>query len=128
MLTGGELKDGLLAPTVLASVSEDMRVCREEVFGPLAVVSTYASLTDGIALSNQSDFGLQAGIFTTDLQKAFRAARELDFGGVIVNDSPSWRVDQMPYGGVKASGVGKEGPEAAVREMTVQRLVVMDVG
>jgi acyl-CoA reductase-like NAD-dependent aldehyde dehydrogenase len=128
VLTGGELEDGLLQPTVLGSVSPEMRVCREEVFGPLVSALTYDRLEDGIELCNDTDFGLQAGIFTRDVTKAFKAVRELSFGGVIVNDSPSFRVDQMPYGGVKASGVGKEGPVAAAREMTVERLVVMDVG
>jgi acyl-CoA reductase-like NAD-dependent aldehyde dehydrogenase len=127
LLAGGEVSEGLLPPTVLGSVSAEMRVCREEVFGPLVTVCTYDSLQDGIELSNATTYGLQAGIFTADLKKAFTAARDLEFGGVIVNESPSWRVDQMPYGGVKASGVGKEGPEAAVREMTVERLVVLDV-
>lgn len=127
LLAGGRVADGLLEPTVLGDVTGQMRVCREEVFGPLACVSTYESLDDGIALSNDTTYGLQAGIFTSDVTKAFRAARELEFGGVIVNESPSWRVDQMPYGGVKASGVGKEGPQAAVREMTIERLVVIDV-
>jgi acyl-CoA reductase-like NAD-dependent aldehyde dehydrogenase len=128
LLLGGELVDGLLEPTVLGSVRPDMRVCRHEVFGPLASILTYERLEDAIEMANDTEFGLQAGIFTRDIGKAARAARDLSFGGVIVNDSPSWRVDQMPYGGVNASGIGKEGPAAAAREMTVERLVVMDVG
>jgi acyl-CoA reductase-like NAD-dependent aldehyde dehydrogenase len=127
LLAGGDLADGLLRPTVLGSVDARMRVCREEVFGPFVGVTAYDSLDEAIRLSNDTEFGLQAGIFTGNVGKAFKAARELSFGGVIVNESPSWRVDQMPYGGVNASGLGKEGPAAAVREMTVERLVVIDV-
>jgi acyl-CoA reductase-like NAD-dependent aldehyde dehydrogenase len=128
VLHGGEVVDGLLAPTVLGGARNEMRVCREEVFGPLVSVVTYETLEEAITLSNATVFGLQAGIFTRDLGSAFTAAARLEFGGVIVNDSPSWRVDQMPYGGVKASGVGKEGPAAAAREMTLERLVVIDAG
>ena len=128
LLLGGDLIDGLLPPTVLGSVTADMRVCRQEVFGPLVSIITYEHLNDAIGMCNDTEFGLQAGIFTRNISTAAKAARELNFGGVIVNDSPSWRVDQMPYGGVNASGIGKEGPATAAREMTVERLVVMDVG
>jgi acyl-CoA reductase-like NAD-dependent aldehyde dehydrogenase len=127
VLTGGELEGGLLRPTVLGSVSAEMRVCKDEVFGPLVSVIAYDDLDEAIDACNGSDFGLQAGIFTRDLHSAYTAVDRLTFGGVTVNESPSWRVDHMPYGGVKDSGLGKEGPASAVREMTLERLVVMDV-
>lgn len=127
VLAGGELEGGLLRPTVLGSVSAEMRVCKDEVFGPLVSVIAYDDLDEAIDACNGSDFGLQAGIFTRDLHTAYAAVDRLTFGGVTVNESPSWRVDHMPYGGVKASGLGKEGPSSAVREMTLERLVVMDV-
>jgi acyl-CoA reductase-like NAD-dependent aldehyde dehydrogenase len=127
LLAGGQLEDGMLSPTVLGDVTPDMRVCAQEVFGPLVSVMAYGGLREAIEACNATEFGLQAGIFTNDLRSAFAAAGELSFGGVIVNDSPSWRVDQMPYGGEKASGSGKESPGRAVREMTVERLVVLDV-
>jgi acyl-CoA reductase-like NAD-dependent aldehyde dehydrogenase len=127
VLTGGELEHGVLRPTVLDAIAPQMRVARQEVFGPLVGVATFDRLQDAFDACNEPEYGLQAGIFTSDLRSAFLAAERLEFGGVIVNESPSWRVDQMPYGGVKASGTGKEGPASAVREMTVERLVVVDV-
>ncbi len=127
VLAGGDLEGGLLRPTVLGSVTSEMRVCKDEVFGPLVSVLTYDGLEQAIAACNGTQFGLQAGIFTRDLRATSAAAAGLEFGSVIVNESPSWRTDQMPYGGVKASGVGKEGPASAVREMTLERLVVVDV-
>jgi acyl-CoA reductase-like NAD-dependent aldehyde dehydrogenase len=127
VLAGGDLEGGLLRPTVLGSVSAEMRVCKDEVFGPLVSVIAYDALDEAIDACNGSEFGLQAGIFTRDLRSAYAAVDRLTFGGVVVNESPSWRVDHMPYGGVKASGLGKEGPASAVREMTLERLVVMDV-
>ena len=126
LLTGGELENGVLRPTVLDGIEPPMRIACEEAFGPLVGIASFATLDDAFAQCNGTEFGLQAGIFTTDLRSAFDAAERLDFGGVIVNESPSWRVDQMPYGGEKASGTGKEGPASTVREMTVERLVVID--
>lgn len=127
LLAGGELEGGLLQPTVLDSITPQMRLWREEAFGPVVGICVFDRLEEAITACNDTDFGLQAGIFTRDIHSAFAAADGLDFGGVIVNDSPSWRTDQMPYGGVKASGIGKEGPASAVREMTIERLVVLDV-
>jgi acyl-CoA reductase-like NAD-dependent aldehyde dehydrogenase len=125
IITGGELRDGLLAPTVLKNVTPDMKVCRDEVFGPVVGVQTYRTLDDALALANDTRYGLQAGIYTASLNTALRAARELDFGGVLVNEVPTWRADQMPYGGVRDSGNTREGPAYAVREMTEERLVVV---
>jgi acyl-CoA reductase-like NAD-dependent aldehyde dehydrogenase len=121
---GGIVRDGVLAPTVLTDVSPDMKVCTEEVFGPVVAVQTYASVDDALRLANDSRYGLQAAIFTNDLTLALRAARELDFGGVLVNEVPTYRADQMPYGGLRDSGNTREGPRYAVREMTESRLVI----
>jgi acyl-CoA reductase-like NAD-dependent aldehyde dehydrogenase len=125
ILTGGDHEGGVLRPTVLTDVTPEMKVSCEEVFGPVCTVTPYDSLDEGIALANATRFGLQAGIFTASLPSALAAARELEFGGVIVNEAPTFRADQMPYGGVKASGNTKEGPAWAAREMTEERLVVL---
>jgi acyl-CoA reductase-like NAD-dependent aldehyde dehydrogenase len=123
--TGGEVSGRLLHPTVLTNVRPDMKVCSQEVFGPVVAVAAYDDVDDAIALANDTRYGLQAAIFTNELDVALRAARRLDFGGVLVNEVPTWRADQMPYGGVRDSGNTKEGPAYAVREMTEERLVVV---
>jgi acyl-CoA reductase-like NAD-dependent aldehyde dehydrogenase len=125
VLTGGEVVDGLLQPTVLADVTHDMKVSCQEVFGPLCTVSPYDSSEEAFELANATEYGLQAGIFTANLKTALAAAAALEFGGVTVNEAPTFRADQMPYGGVKESGNTKEGPHYAVREMTEERLVVL---
>ncbi|MGH9279973.1 MAG: aldehyde dehydrogenase family protein [Acidimicrobiales bacterium] len=125
VVTGGDVDGGLLRPTVLRNVSPDMRVCRDEVFGPVVAVQTYDRLDDALHLADDSRYGLQAGIFTSSLPTALRAARELHYGTVLVNEVPTWRADQMPYGGVRASGNTKEGPAYAAREMTEERLIVI---
>ena len=127
VLTGGEVADGLLRPTVLADVTPEMKVSCLEVFGPLCTVSAYDSVDEAFALANGTEYGLQAGIFTGSVHTALAAANKLEFGGVTVNEAPTFRADQMPYGGVKASGNTKEGPHYAVREMTEERLVVLAV-
>jgi acyl-CoA reductase-like NAD-dependent aldehyde dehydrogenase len=124
---GGTVRDdGILTPTVLTEVRPEMLVCSREVFGPLVGVQVYDDLTEALRLANDTRYGLQAAIFTPDLAVALRAARELDFGGVLVNEVPTWRADLMPYGGVRDSGNTREGPRYAVREMTETRLVVID--
>lgn len=123
--TGGNERNGVLAPTVLTDVTPDMKVCNLEVFGPVVAVQTYRDVDDAFRLANDTRYGLQAAIFTRDLPLALRAARELDFGGVLVNEVPTWRTDQMPYGGVRDSGNTREGPHYAVHEMTETRLVVL---
>ena len=125
VLTGGEVVDGLLQPTVLADVTPEMKVSCQEVFGPLCTVSPYDSFEEAFELANATEYGLQAGIFTANLKTALAAAAALEFGGVTVNEAPTFRADQMPYGGVKESGNTKEGPRYAVREMTEERLVVL---
>jgi acyl-CoA reductase-like NAD-dependent aldehyde dehydrogenase len=124
VLTGGD--DGtLIRPTVIAEVADDQKVSCEEVFGPVVIVNPVDSLDEAIERANSTRFGLQAGIFTASLDSALRAADRLEFGGVIINEAPTFRSDQMPYGGIKASGNTKEGPAWAVREMTEERLVVI---
>ena len=127
ILAGGGPEGDLIQPTVIANATLDMKVCREEVFGPVVVVNSYESLDEAIALANGTRYGLQAGIFTADIRAALRAAQELEFGGVTVNEAPTFRADQMPYGGVKDSGNTREGPAYAVRELTEQRVVVIDL-
>ena len=122
---GGGVDGNTVQPTVLTDVKPDMKVCREEVFGPVVAVQTYASLDDAVALANDTKYGLQAAIFTDRLADAWRAARALDFGAVLVNEVPTWRADQMPYGGKRDSGNTREGPAYAVRSMTKSRLVVI---
>jgi len=125
LLTGGARKGAMLDATVMENVPGDAKVNRLEVFGPFVLLARYKKFGDAIAMVNDSDFGLQAGIFTDTLSHATRAWNELDQGGVVVNDVPSFRVDNMPYGGVKLSGVGKEGVRYAIEDMTEIRLMVM---
>ena len=124
VLAGGETGE-LLKPTVIANVGDDQKVSCEEVFGPVVILNRAGSVDEAIERANGTRFGLQAGIFTTSLDTALRAAEQLEFGGVTVNEAPTFRSDQMPYGGIKASGNTKEGPAWAVREMTEERLVVI---
>ena len=127
ILAGGDPQGDLIQPTVIANASPDMKVCREEVFGPVVVLNTYESLDEAIALANGTRYGLQAGIFTADIRAALRAAKSLEFGGVTVNEAPTFRSDQMPYGGVKDSGNTREGPAYSVHELTEPRVVVIDL-
>ncbi|HSI98658.1 MAG TPA: aldehyde dehydrogenase family protein, partial [Gaiellaceae bacterium] len=127
ILTGGTREGSLLRPTVIASPPADAKVSCEEVFGPVCTVSPYDTIEEAIARCNGTRYGLQAGIFVSDAKTALRAARELEFGGVTVNEAPTFRADQMPYGGVKDSGNTREGPAYAVREMTDERLVVLQL-
>src|SRR3954470_4980249 len=125
VLAGGEERDSLLQPTVIAGAKHDLKVSCEEVFGPVVTVNAVDSIDEAIELANGTRYGLQAGVFTSSLNTALRAARELDFGGVTVNEAPTFRSDQMPYGGVKDSGNTREGPHYAVRELTEEHLVVL---
>jgi acyl-CoA reductase-like NAD-dependent aldehyde dehydrogenase len=127
VLAGGETADGLLRPTVLADVTPEMKVSCLEVFGPLCTVTAYGALDEALDLANGTEFGLQAGIFTSNVQTALAAGLALEFGGVMVNEAPTFRADQMPYGGVKESGNTREGPPYSVREMTEERLVVLSL-
>jgi acyl-CoA reductase-like NAD-dependent aldehyde dehydrogenase len=127
ILSGGSTEGDLIQPTVIAGAAPDLKVSCEEVFGPVVTVSRYRTLDEAIELANSTKYGLQGGIFTGSLQSALKAAAELEFGGVTVNEAPTFRADQMPYGGVKESGNTREGPAYAVRELTEERLVVIDL-
>jgi acyl-CoA reductase-like NAD-dependent aldehyde dehydrogenase len=122
---GGTREGRLVIPTVLTDVTPDMKVCAREVFGPVVAVQVYDDYDDSLALADDSAYGLQAAVFTADIGKAMRAARSLHYGGVLINEVPTWRADHMPYGGVRDSGNTREGPSYAVREMTAERLVIV---
>jgi acyl-CoA reductase-like NAD-dependent aldehyde dehydrogenase len=127
LLTGGTLDGELVRPTVLANASPELKVSCEEVFGPVCTINAYDTLDEALELANGTRYGLQAGIFTSSVTTAFAAARRLEFGGVTINEAPTFRADQMPYGGVKDSGNTREGPAWAVRELTEERLVVLEL-
>jgi len=128
ILAGGDTtEEGLIRPTVIGRPSPDAEVSCEEIFGPVCTVQPYDELEEAIRLANGTRYGLQAGIFTGGLDDALRAAQALEFGGVTVNEAPTFRADQMPYGGVKDSGNTREGPHYAVRELTEERLVVLEL-
>ena len=124
IVVGGDHEGTLHAPTVVADVKPDMRVSREELFGPAVAVSSFSDINEAIAMANDSRFGLSAGIFTQNLDWAMRFAKEVHSGSLHINSSPQWRADLMPYGGLKDSGMGKEGPSYAVHEMTELKMVV----
>lgn len=123
LLTGGKRKNATLEPAVLADVPPTAQVACREAFGPVVGINSYESLDQAISMVNDSQYGLQAGIYTRDIQKAFRAARKVHVGGFMINQIPQYRVDQMPYGGVKMSGTGREGPKYAIEEMTEAKLI-----
>ena len=123
VVTGGKRHNATVEPTILTNVPADLDVCCREVFGPVVVVHTYRFLQEAITAVNSSEYGLQAGICTRDIGRAFQAARQLRVGGVIINDVPAYRADHMPYGGVKKSGIGREGPHFVVEEMTEMKLI-----
>jgi acyl-CoA reductase-like NAD-dependent aldehyde dehydrogenase len=125
ILTGGAGEEPFYQPTLIADVKPDMKVCREEIFGPVVTISPYQTYDEAIATVNDSRFGLQAGVFTNDINRAFQAHRDIEVGGVIVNDVSAFRADQMPYGGSKDSGFGREGLRYAMEEMTEPRIMVL---
>ncbi|MFZ5852585.1 MAG: aldehyde dehydrogenase family protein [Actinomycetota bacterium] len=125
VVAGGDVDGPVLRPTVVDAPPLDCDLYRREVFGPVITVTPYADFPEAVALANDSDFGLQAGVFTADLGTALQAVRELDYGGVLVNEVPTWRADQQPYGGLRDSGNTREGPAYAVEEMTEQRFVML---
>ena len=125
LLAGGKRDGATVEPTVLSEVPHDSKVWAEEVFGPVLAVSVVDSVDEAFTQVNDSAYGLQTGVFTRDVQVAFRARAELDVGGVIVGDVPSFRADQMPYGGVKGSGVGREGIRSAMADLTEERVLVL---
>jgi acyl-CoA reductase-like NAD-dependent aldehyde dehydrogenase len=125
LVTGGKRQGALHQPTILDEVDPEMRVSREELFGPAVAVTRFHSIDDAIRLANDTRYGLSAAIFTQDIDRAMRFAREVDSGNLHVNWSTQWRADLMPYGGLKDSGMGKEGPKYAIREMTEEKMVVL---
>ena len=125
LVTGGQRKGTLYEPTILADVSPDLRISCEELFGPAVAVTRVDNLDAAIQLANDSPYGLSASIFTQDISRALRFAREVDSGNLHINWGTQWRADLMPYGGLKDSGLGKEGPHYAIREMTEEKMVVI---
>ena len=127
VLTGGVVESDLLRPTVVEAPPPEGRLACDEVFGPVCTLQRFATLDDAVDLANSTRYGLQAGIFTGDVGRALSAASRLEFGGVTINEAPTFRADQMPYGGVKDSGNTREGPAWTIREMTEERLVVVQL-
>jgi glyceraldehyde-3-phosphate dehydrogenase (NADP+) len=125
--TGGSRSGSFFEPTVLTGVTEDMKVICEEVFAPIVAVSPYDEFDEALRRTNASPYGLQAGVFSNNLELVYHAYEELEVGGVIINDVNSWRIDSMPYGGVKASGFGREGVKYAMEDFTEPRLLVLKV-
>jgi acyl-CoA reductase-like NAD-dependent aldehyde dehydrogenase len=124
---GGQIgDDGVLQPTLIVDATPDMKVCELEVFGPVVAVTRYDDFDEALRLANDTRYGLQAGVFTADVSKALKAARTLDFGGVLINEVPTWRADHQPYGGLRDSGNTREGPAWSVREMTEERLIIFN--
>ncbi|MFH1680016.1 MAG: aldehyde dehydrogenase family protein [Candidatus Eisenbacteria bacterium] len=125
ILSGGNRRGAMIEATLLENVPKDEKICAKEVFGPVAILSPFRSFDEALGEVNDSVYGLQAGVFTRDLYKALRAWEKLEVGGVVIGDVPSWRVDHMPYGGVKESGIGREGIRFAMEEMTEIRMLVI---
>lgn len=125
LATGGRRTGAVLEPTVLLRTTSEMKVNCEEVFAPVVTVRPYTNYGDALATINDSPYGLQAGVFTNALSKVWEAYETLDVGGVVINDVSGYRVDHMPYGGVKASGLGREGVKYAMEEMTEGRLLIV---
>jgi acyl-CoA reductase-like NAD-dependent aldehyde dehydrogenase len=124
---GNRISDTLIEPTVVIDVPEEAKLFKKEAFGPVIVVNKVSSIEEGIRQVNNSPYGLQAGIFTNDLKNAFKFSEEVECGGIMVNEIPTFRVDQMPYGGVKESGIGREGPHFAIEEMTEIKTICFDL-
>ena len=125
LLAGGSRSGTTFAPTVLTDVPEDAKVVAHEVFGPVVTITAVDDDDEAYARVNASAFGLQVGVFTRDVRSAFHAHRVLDVGGVIIGDVPSYRAEQMPYGGVKDSGAGREGVRSAMADLSVERVLML---
>lgn len=125
LVTGGERQGSLYQPTILDEVDPDMRISRDELFGPAVALTYFDDVDDAIRLANDTSFGLSAGIFTQDIDRAMKFARHVDAGNLHINWGSQWRADLMPYGGLKHSGMGKEGPKYAIQEMTEEKMVVV---
>jgi acyl-CoA reductase-like NAD-dependent aldehyde dehydrogenase len=125
LLLGGEVAEGVLGPTLLVNVPDGMDIWEEEIFGPVVCVRLIDGFDEAISITNASRYGLQASVFTNDLGRALKAVNDLEVGGVVINEVPGFRADNMPYGGVKHSGIGREGPRFAVEEFTVTRMAII---
>jgi glyceraldehyde-3-phosphate dehydrogenase (NADP+) len=125
LITGGKRQGALLPPAILDDVDPRLRVSRDELFGPAVAVTRFSDIDEAIRLANDTRFGLSAGVFTQDIDRALKFAREVESGNIHINWSSQWRADSMPYGGLKHSGMGKEGPKYAIREMTEEKMVVV---
>jgi acyl-CoA reductase-like NAD-dependent aldehyde dehydrogenase len=125
LLCGGKRERNMVTPAVLENVPRDAEAACEEIFGPVTLLERFSSFREAIAAVNDSHYGLQAGVFTCDIGKAYEAWDELEVGGVMINEVPSWRVDHMPYGGLKDSGLGREGIRWAIESMTEVKLLVV---
>jgi glyceraldehyde-3-phosphate dehydrogenase (NADP+) len=126
VIAGGKREGNIFTPTIICDVPEDALVIQEEAFAPIVAVNKFDGIEDAIHKVNNTKYGLQAGIFTRDITRALQCAREIDAGGVLINEIPTYRVDNMPYGGTKGSGIGREGPDFAIKEMTEEKLVILD--
>ncbi|MFH2003918.1 MAG: aldehyde dehydrogenase family protein, partial [Bacteroidota bacterium] len=128
LLAGGKRNGLLIEPTILTSTRNDMKVVCEEIFGPVVTLHTFTNIEDAVSEVNNSKYGLQAGIFSNDFKNIFYSYENLEVGGVVVNDFPTYRIDHMPYGGIKDSGLGREGIKYAIEEMTEKKLLVVNLG
>ena len=125
LIAGGERKGSVLTPSILTATAPGMKIRDEEIFGPVLAIEPYDDFEEALAAANHSKYGLQAGLLTRDSGRILTAYRELEVGALIVGDTPSWRLDPMPFGGVKDSGLGREGIRWAIDEMTEPRMLVM---
>jgi acyl-CoA reductase-like NAD-dependent aldehyde dehydrogenase len=126
ILLGGRQEGTFFLPTIIHNTTEDALVVQEEAFAPIVVVNTFSSIDEAVDKVNNTKYGLQAGVFTANINKALQCARSIDAGGVLINEFPTFRVDNMPYGGTKGSGLGREGPKFAIKEMTEEKLIIFD--
>lgn len=126
LILGGQRKDTIFLPTIFHNVAEDALLIQEEAFAPIVAVNSFKTLEEAINKVNNTKYGLQAGVFTRDITKALQCAEAIDAGGVLINEFPTFRVDNMPYGGTKGSGLGREGPDFAIKEMTEEKLIIFD--
>src|SRR5262245_30094423 len=127
-LLGGDVRGGVVQPTVVVKAGPELKVNNQEIFAPVVTVQTVDDFDEALRAVNDSAYGLPAGVFTSDVKRIFRAYEELEVGGVMANEVPTWRLDPMPYGGVKQSGFGREGLKYAIEEMTEMKLLVLNLG
>lgn len=125
LVCGGQRQGAIYSPTILDETEPDMLVVKDEIFGPAVALSYFDNINDAVAMANDTLYGLSAGVFTQDIDRAMKFAREVDSGNIHINWSSQWRADAMPYGGLKFSGTGKEGPKYAIHEMSEEKMVVM---